>query len=96
MDDKKLDPQAQDEKARKLYARLEELAALEAKIRRREQDLQDRENAKRKVLLRLPPKLYEDIARLAELEFRSVNGEIECLLTEAVSKRIKPEYEIEL
>jgi len=47
------------------------------------------------VLLRLNPKVWEDINRWAEEEFRSVNGQIEYLLQEALKKRKKynPEYD---
>ncbi|WP_334305317.1 ribbon-helix-helix domain-containing protein [Frisingicoccus sp.] len=48
-----------------------------------------RENAKKQVLLRLPQKLWEDISQWAEEDFRSINGQIEYLLTEAVRKRKK-------
>ncbi len=37
--------------------------------------------------LRLNPGLYEELRRWAEQEFRSVNGQIEFLLREAVEKR---------
>ncbi|MFL0246209.1 Arc family DNA binding domain-containing protein [Candidatus Clostridium stratigraminis] len=44
---------------------------------------------KKTVLLRLSPKAWEEINRWAEEEFRSVNGQIEYLLTEAIKKRNK-------
>lgn len=44
---------------------------------------------KKTVLLRLNPKIYEEINRWAEDEFRSVNGQIEYLLSEAIKKRNK-------
>jgi hypothetical protein len=37
--------------------------------------------------LRLSPELYDELRRWAEQEFRSVNGQIEFLLREAVRKR---------
>ena len=37
--------------------------------------------------LRLDPKLYEELRRWAEAEFRSVNGQIEFLLRKAVAER---------
>ena len=49
----------------------------------------DKEKAKKQVPLRLSASLYEEIARWAEDEFRSVNGQIEYLLTEAVRQRRK-------
>ena len=47
------------------------------------------EKEKKQVPLRLSAKLYEEIARWAEDDFRSVNGQIEYLLTECVKKRRK-------
>ncbi|HHT68861.1 MAG TPA: PTS ascorbate transporter subunit IIC [Firmicutes bacterium] len=45
--------------------------------------------AKKQVPLRLSLKLYEEIAAWAEEDFRSVNGQIEFLLTECVRQRKK-------
>ena len=47
------------------------------------------DNAKKQVPLRLSPKLYVAIAAWAEDDFRSVNGQIEYLLTECVRQRKK-------
>ncbi len=44
---------------------------------------------KKQVPLRLSEKLYAEIAAWAEDDFRSVNGQIEYLLTECVKKRKK-------
>ena len=44
---------------------------------------------KKQVPLRLSEKLYAEIAAWADDEFRSVNGQIEYLLTECVKKRKK-------
>jgi len=44
---------------------------------------------KKQLLLRLSPKLYDELARWAEDDFRSVNGQIEFLLTECVKQRKK-------
>ncbi len=44
---------------------------------------------KKQVPLRLSEKLYADIAAWAEDDFRSVNGQIEYLLTECVRYRKK-------
>ena len=38
-------------------------------------------------LLRIDPQLWDDIERLANAELRSVNGQIEYLLREALDKR---------
>ena len=65
-------------------------------------------DGKKQVPLRLSPKLYAAIAAWAEDDFRSVNGQIEYLLTECVRQRKKngkyvsdeidvpPELDIEL
>ncbi|MBQ1554245.1 MAG: PTS ascorbate transporter subunit IIC [Clostridia bacterium] len=45
--------------------------------------------AKKQVPLRLSEKLYNEIAAWAEDDFRSVNGQIEYLLTECVRQRRK-------
>ena len=44
---------------------------------------------KKQVPLRLSPKLYNAIAAWAEEDFRSVNGQIEYLLTACVRQREK-------
>lgn len=49
----------------------------------------DKEKAKKQVPLRLNAALYEELCSWAEDEFRSVNGQIEYLLTEAVKKHRK-------
>ena len=48
---------------------------------------------KKQLLLRLSPTLWEEISRWAEDDFRSINGQIEYLLTEAVKKRRKVKIE---
>ncbi|MCM1106818.1 MAG: PTS ascorbate transporter subunit IIC [Blautia sp.] len=45
--------------------------------------------AKKQVPLRLSEKLYADISAWAEDDFRSVNGQIEYLLSECVRQRKK-------
>ena len=47
------------------------------------------ENTKKQIPLRLSSKLYDDIAEWAEDDFRSVNGQIEYLLSECVRQRKK-------
>ncbi len=49
-------------------------------------DKKDKE--KKQLLLRLSPKLWEELADWAEDDFRSINGQIEYLLNECV-KQIK-------
>ena len=45
------------------------------------------ESPKKQLSLRLSAKLYNEIAAWAEDDFRSVNGQIEYLLTECVRRR---------
>ena len=47
----------------------------------------EKENGKKQIPLRLSPKLYAEIAAWAGDDFRSVNGQIEYLLTECVKRR---------
>lgn len=54
-----------------------------------------KEKEKKQVPLRLSATLYEEIARWAEDDFRSINGQIEYLLTEAVKKRKKRDLKTE-
>jgi hypothetical protein len=46
-----------------------------------------KEPAKKQVLLRLSEPLWNQIAAWAEDDFRSINGQIEYILREAVKKR---------
>ena len=46
---------------------------------------------KKQIPLRLSKTLFDELARWAEDDFRSLNGQIEYLLTEAVRKRKKAE-----
>lgn len=45
------------------------------------------DKAKKQIPLRVSPKLYDALAKWAEDDFRSINGQIEYLLTECVKKR---------
>ena len=45
--------------------------------------------SKKQIPLRLSPKLYDALASWAEDDFRSINGQIEYLLTECVRQRKK-------
>ena len=49
----------------------------------------EKDNKKKQVPLRLSNKLYDAITAWAEDDFRSVNGQIEYLLTECVRQRKK-------
>ncbi|MDX9916597.1 MAG: PTS ascorbate transporter subunit IIC [Gudongella sp.] len=44
---------------------------------------------KKQIPLRISSKLYEEIAAWAEDDFRSINGQIEFLLTECIKQRRK-------
>lgn len=45
--------------------------------------------SKKQILLRLSPELYHKLQAWAEDEFRSLNGQIEYLLTDCVKRREK-------
>ena len=80
MDDKKRETE--------LKKRLEEIEALENEVKERERALISSEKAKKQVLLRLAPSLWDQIASWAQDDFRSINSQIEYLLTEAVKRRL--------
>ena len=48
-----------------------------------------KDNARKQIVLRLPESLWADIAKWAEDDFRSINGQIEYLLTKSVRDRKK-------
>lgn len=72
-----------------LQKRLEQVKKLEDDIIRRENALKNKESARKQVLLRLAPTLWDQIASWAEDDFRSINSQIEYLLSEAVKNRFK-------
>ena len=78
-----------DVREAQLTARLARIEEMEAQAIRREKAAKEREKAKKQVLLRLSPSLWDDIATWAEDDFRSINAQIEFLLTEAVRQRKK-------
>lgn len=78
-----------DPKEEKLKERLEHLKSLEAEILKKEKEIKDKEKQKKQILLRLTPSLWNDIAAWAEDDYRSINGQIEYLLSEAVRERKK-------
>ena len=51
--------------------------------------MDNNKNGKKQIPLRISDSLYAELERWAEDEFRSVNGQIEYLLTECVKKRKK-------
>ena len=50
---------------------------------------EEKKDAKKQIPLRLSATLYSELMRWAEDDFRSVNGQIEYLLTECVKYRKK-------
>ncbi len=75
------------EREAQLQERLRKLEEMEAEVQRREREVKRKESAKKQVLLRLAPGLWNEIAAMAAEDFRSINGEIEYLLTEMVRQR---------
>ena len=53
------------------------------------EDQKQKEKAKKQVPLRLSASLWNELAQWAEDDFRSINGQIEYLLTECVKYRKK-------
>lgn len=49
----------------------------EKEIRDKEKKLKETEKAKKQILLRLSPSLWNEIAKWADEDFRSINGQIE-------------------
>ena len=72
-----------------LQERLEKLHAMELEILEKEKNIKEKEKAKKQVLLRLSPTLWNELAKWADDDFRSINGQIEFLLAEAVRNRRK-------
>lgn len=54
-----------------------------------EKAIKTKEAPKKQVPLRLSNSLWEDISKWADEDFRSINGQIEFILAEAVRKRKK-------
>ncbi len=76
-------------KEAKLKERLEHIARMEETVAEREKELKKKEKAKKQIILRLAPALWDEIAAWAAEDFRSINGQIEYLLSECVKKRKK-------
>ena len=81
-------------KEEQLQRRLEKLKALERElkekekaVRAKEKSLKEKDKAKKQMVLRLSPTLWNEIAAWAEEDFRSINGQVEYLLSECVRKR---------
>lgn len=86
MPGEKLTPVAREEALRE---RLERIEALEREIKERERAVKAKEGSKKQIVLRLSPTLWDEIAAWAEEDFRSINSQIEYLLTSAVRERKK-------
>ena len=69
-----------NKKELELQKRLENISNMEKEKLTKEKKLKEKEKAKKQVLLRLSPSLWEEIAAWAEDDFRSINGQIEYLL----------------
>ena len=76
-------------KEARLLARKERLDALEEEIRAREKELKARDAKRKQIILRLPESLWRDIQRWSEEDFRSINSQIEYLLTKSVREHYK-------
>ena len=81
-------------KEEQLQQRLEKLTTLERElkekekaVRAKEKSLKEKDKAKKQMVLRLSPTLWNEIAAWAEEDFRSINGQVEYLLSECVRKR---------
>ncbi len=74
---------------RELKQRLEKIQSLEKEVQEKEKALKIKEKAKKQILLRLAPTLWEELAAWAEEDYRSINGQIEYLLAECVRKHKK-------
>ena len=68
---------------------LKKIKALEEEVKKREKALKEKEKTKKQMVLRLSPGLWNDIAAWAEEDFRSINGQVEYLLSECVRNRKK-------
>lgn len=81
-------------KEEQLQQRLEKLKALERELKEKEKavkakekSLKEKDKAKKQMVLRLSPTLWNEIAAWAEEDSRSINGQVEYLLSECVRKR---------
>ena len=81
--------EALDAKEQALAERLAKLEAMEKELRAKEKAMKQQEKAKKQIILRITPSLWEEIAQWADEDFRSINSQIEFLLTEAVRQRKK-------
>lgn len=84
---------AEEQRLRERLAKLDKLeaaiASKEKELIQRQKNVKEMEKAKKQILLRLSPKLWEELAQWAEDDFRSINGQIEYLLADCVRKHRK-------
>ena len=80
---------ALEKREEQLTERLHRIEALEKDIQARERALKEKEKGKKQMLLRLSPRLWEELAAWAEEDFRSINGQVEYLLDSCVRRRHK-------
>jgi len=73
-----------DIKEKALQERAKRLEELEKEIQEKEKALKQKEKQN---ILRLAPSLWQDIATWANDDFRSINSQIEYILTKAVKER---------
>lgn len=84
-----MDELALAKREERLRRRLEELEQREKMLKEREKALIAGEQEKKQVLLRIPLSLWFSLARWADQDLRSINGQIEYLLTRAVREKEK-------
>ena len=87
MSEKEMKTATPEAREQALRERLERIHAMEEEILQREKAIKQKENAKKSIILRLPPSLHNQVAAWAEEDFRSVNGQIEYLLSRAVQEK---------
>lgn len=75
-----------DKREQALRERMERLDLLEQEIAAKEKNMKEKEKAKKQILLRLSPALWNKLAAWAQEDYRSINGQIEYLLSECVRK----------
>lgn len=70
-----------------LQQRLNKIRSMEQEILQKEKEIKDKEKSRKQIVLRLAPSLWQELASWAEQDFRSINSQIEYLLTECVRNR---------
>lgn len=75
------------QREKELEERLSKLQQMEQEIKAKEKAVKQAEKAKKQVILRIAPSLWEEIAKWAEEDFRSINGQIEFILARSVQER---------